>query len=207
MKSPFAGSKTPGAGYKDPAYPSHLGLDIRPTKRGTAGNPVAAMFSGEVWAVRRNAVPGGKTSTPSAPGRTGNYVLIKNVGPHSSGDGEYQLYNHVSPVGGLRVGDAVDEGHIIGHNDRSGNQSAPHLHLETWDKNRQTYNPELAFKAHNIKVGAALAPAKKFHVVKSGEYLGLIAVKNLTTVAKIMKLNPTIKDKNLISVGMKLRVK
>lgn len=206
MKSPFAGSKTPGAGYKDPKYRSHLGLDIRPEKTGSTGNPVAAAFGGRIEAVRSNQVPGGKSWTAAAPYRTGNYVLVRNVGPGSSGDGEYQLYNHVKPVG-VRVGDQVAEGEIIGENDRSGNQTGPHLHLELWDKNKKTYDPEKAFRHHKIKVGAALAKPKEYYTVKPGDTLSEIAESRNTTVAKIMKLNPGIKNANMISIGMRVRTR
>lgn len=63
------------------------------------------------------------------------------------------------------------------------------------------------------KVNALAAAAKKktkssakYHTVKKGETLSGIANKYKTTVAKLVKLNG-IKNKNLIRVGQKLRVK
>ncbi len=63
------------------------------------------------------------------------------------------------------------------------------------------------------KVNALEAAAKKktkssakYHTVKKGETLSGIANKYKTTVAKLVKLNG-IKNKNLIRVGQKLRVK
>lgn len=203
-RSPFAGSKTPGAGYKDPKYRSHLGLDIRPVKSGTWYNNVAAMFSGTVVAIRTDAKRGGKTSTAAAPGRTGDYVLIRNIGRGSSGDGEYQLYNHVWPL--VKVGQVVTEGDIIGQNNNTGNLDGAHLHLELWDNNKKTYDPEKAFRAHNIKVGAPLE-SKFYHTVKSGEVLSLIAKRYNTTVSNIDKLNASIKNVNAISIGQRIRVK
>lgn len=65
-----------------------------------------------------------------------------------------------------------------------------------------------------IKVGQKLklketksSSSKKYHKVKSGDTLSEIAVKYKTTVSNLMKLNPTIKDKNLISVGQNIRYK
>lgn len=43
-------------------------------------------------------------------------------------------------------------------------------------------------------------------VVKSGDTLGKIAKENKTSVAQLLALNPSIKDKNKISIGQKIRV-
>lgn len=48
---------------------------------------------------------------------------------------------------------------------------------------------------------------KKYHTVKEGENLGKIAQKYHTTVDKIKKLNPTIKNVDKIKPGQKIRVK
>lgn len=49
--------------------------------------------------------------------------------------------------------------------------------------------------------------AKKYHTVKRGDTMSGIAVKYKTTLAKLDKLNPQIKNLNKISVGQKVRVK
>lgn len=49
-------------------------------------------------------------------------------------------------------------------------------------------------------------PAKKYHTVKSGESLSVIAKKNGTTVAAIQKLNPRL-NANKLQIGQKIRVK
>lgn len=46
-----------------------------------------------------------------------------------------------------------------------------------------------------------------YHIVKKGENLTLIAKKYGTTVNNILKLNPSIKNPNLIYVNQKIRVK
>lgn len=46
-----------------------------------------------------------------------------------------------------------------------------------------------------------------YHTVKKGENLTLIAKKYGTTVNNIMKLNPSIKNVNIISINQKIRVK
>lgn len=46
-----------------------------------------------------------------------------------------------------------------------------------------------------------------YHTTKKGEYLILIAGKYGTTLSNILKLNPNIKNPNLIFIGQKIRVK
>lgn len=47
----------------------------------------------------------------------------------------------------------------------------------------------------------------KFYTVKKGDTLSRIAMRFNTTVDELMKLNPQIKDPNLIYVGQRIRVK
>ena len=54
---------------------------------------------------------------------------------------------------------------------------------------------------------AAAAAGKKYHWVKRGETLYLIAQKYGTTVERIMELNPQLKNPNRLSVGQAVRVK
>jgi LysM repeat protein len=62
-----------------------------------------------------------------------------------------------------------------------------------------------------VKAGQKLVIPKvskpKYYIVKSGDYLNKIAGMFKTTVAKIMKLNPKVKNPNYIKVKDKLRVK
>ncbi|MGQ7864068.1 glucosaminidase domain-containing protein [Bacillus sp. WC2502] len=54
------------------------------------------------------------------------------------------------------------------------------------------------------------APAKvkaTYYTVKAGDILGRIAINNKTSVSKLVKLNPSIKNANLIYAGQKIRVK
>lgn len=50
-------------------------------------------------------------------------------------------------------------------------------------------------------------PAPVYYTVKSGDNLTGIASNHGTTVANLLKLNPSIKNPNLIYVGQKIRVK
>lgn len=51
-------------------------------------------------------------------------------------------------------------------------------------------------------------PAKKvYHTVRPGDTLYHLAIDYKTTIAKIAKLNPNLKDVNKINIGQKLRIK
>lgn len=51
-----------------------------------------------------------------------------------------------------------------------------------------------------------VTPSEIFYTVKSGDTLSEIAVQNKKTEEEILKLNPTIKNPNLIVVGEKIRI-
>lgn len=148
--SPFTGRYTQKHGSAG-GYTGHAGIDVAPPSPGQTGKPVRAMFAGTVVRTARGVRPGNRRST-WAPGRTGNGVLIRNT------DGEAQGYNHVTPT--VRAGQKVTAGQVIGYNDRSGNQTAPHLHFETWADWRNAsshYDPARAFRRFGISVGSAPA--------------------------------------------------
>ena len=56
----------------------------------------------------------------------------------------------------------------------------------------------------NVTGGAAYG--NNYYTVKKGDTLGAIALKYNTTVAKLMALNPQIKNANLIYVGDVIRL-
>lgn len=149
MVSPFEGRLTQNH-WRSGGYPGHKGMDIAPPKPGQTGKPVYAAFAGTVRKVHRTAKNGGRVST-WAPGRTGNGVLVSNP------DGEGNGYNHMKPIAGLDVGDKLEAGDLIGYNDRSGNQTAPHLHFELWEDWEDPdsdYDPQLAFEKFDVKPGS-----------------------------------------------------
>jgi murein DD-endopeptidase MepM/ murein hydrolase activator NlpD len=129
-------------------YANHAGMDIA-TVNAAVGVPVRAAFAGTVKAAVMWSVHGNLKST-WAPGRTGNGCLIENS------DGEAQGYNHMRPT--VKVGQRVKQGDVIGYNDRSGNQSGPHLHFECWpdaDDPYTTYDPQRCFNKYGVTVGSA----------------------------------------------------
>lgn len=160
MVSPFEGRFTQNHGDKG-GYPGHKGVDIAPPKPGQVGMPVYAAFDGTIRVLHRTAKPGNKNST-WAKGRTGNGLLVSNP------DGEGNGYNHMRPLDHFNVGDKVVAGQLLGYNDRSGNQTGPHLHFELWADWRNSnsdYAPEKAFAKFGIDEGSApertsVAPVK-----------------------------------------------
>ena len=70
--------------------------------------------------------------------------------------------------------------------------------------NPQIKDKNLIYAGQKIRVKEV---NEVYHTVKKGEVLSVIAQKYNTTVDKIMALNPTIKDKNKIYVGQKIRVR
>lgn len=152
--SPFHGVVTSGyLGYKN-----HIGMDIRPFRRWTYGNPVAVMLPGKVVDICKTQRHGAKTkgigNRLNYGYRTGNGFIVEND------DGEYQLYNHTYPD--VKVGDRVNAGDIGGHNDNSGNQTGAHVHMEylVYSKKHGEYRPHdpmYLFRKYGIKPGAPLS--------------------------------------------------
>lgn len=72
-------------------------------------------------------------------------------------------------------------------------------------------NPNLIYPGQRIKlkgkVPAEPAPKSEFYTVKSGDNMSHIAQKYSTTLSTLKKLNPKIKNYNLIYPGQKIRVK
>lgn len=149
MHSPHEGRFTSGYGRRGSSF--HAGLDIAPPKAGTVGTPVYAAFAGTVERV----VTGREAGQPAsrgrvlAAGRSGNGVIVRNP------DRERQVYNHVDPA--VRAGQHVREGQLIGHTDRSGIQTGPHLHFETWNRAGRAFDPLVLFRKYGVKVGSAPA--------------------------------------------------
>lgn len=122
----------------------HAGLDIA---TGGVLRDVHAMYAGTVERTVTNRKPGNRGGDSYAPGRTPNYVAIRNP------DGELQFYGHC--LASVKKGQKVSEGQKIGRIDLSGNTTGAHCHLETWDKNNKTHNPIIHFNKHGIKPGSA----------------------------------------------------
>lgn len=146
VSSPVQGYVTSKYGYRilGGARVFHAGLDIA-----TGGKPgnVHAMFAGTVERVVTNRKPGNRVTDSYAPGRTPNYVSVRNP------DGELQFYGHT--YANVKVGQRVKAGQKIGVTDLSGNTTGYHCHLETWRKNNSTFDPLILFRKYGIEPGSA----------------------------------------------------
>lgn len=197
----------------------HPGVDLKTKPQG----PIKAFTEGTVvWS--------GETDKPGLGYRSyGIAVGIKDK------NGCIQVYGHMLSTK-VKVGDKVAKDQVIGVQGntgrsfgtaRNGYLPGEHLHYEV----RKSASVDLSSdkKEHRCHVpdeylekfygGKATAPAPavekpvqkpvnngKVYVVKSGDSLSKIASANGTTVDKLMKLNPDIKDASKISVGQKIQV-
>lgn len=152
-------------------FSPHGGIDIAPHKVGEVGTPVYAMFAGRVTRTISNRKPGQAASVGSTlhTGISGNGTRVDNP------DGEFQIYSHVRPA--VKVGDKVKAGDLVGHTDRSGIQTGPHLHLGTYTKNGVAYDPMIVFNKYGIK------PGEKPNVSK-GDWLSMVSKKELREVVQ-----------------------
>jgi len=106
----------------------------------------------------------------------------------------------------VRVGSKVKQGQVIGIMGNTGDSSGQHLHFELhkgyWNINKSNAVNPLDYLGTAISKFSSL-----IYVVKKGDTLSHIAVKYNTTVKDILKLNPEIKNANLIQIGQSIKVK
>jgi murein DD-endopeptidase MepM/ murein hydrolase activator NlpD len=195
----------------------HTGIDYAAPK----GTPVMTIGDGVVTSVKYE-------------GAGGYVVRIKHNSVYST------AYLHLSKYGpGLKQGQRVRQGQIIGYVGSTGRSTGPHLHYET-RYNGFAFDPQwlidfktgelrhrlfvLKKKYFNIysnydqdfedewkneeddKREEAERKAMKWHVIKSGDTLGRIAINNGTTVSAICRLNG-ITPKTVLKIGRRIRVR
>lgn len=150
FSSPMRGRFTSKFGSR-PIYGFHAGVDIAPVVPGTVGTPVYAARSGVILRIIRGRKLGQSASVGAvlASGRSGDGATI-GVGS------ETDLYGHVAILASLSVGSKVEVGQLIGYTNRSGIQSGPHLHFETWRTRSASsyYDPASLFRAAGVAIGA-----------------------------------------------------
>jgi murein DD-endopeptidase MepM/ murein hydrolase activator NlpD len=100
----------------------HLGTDIR----SACGDPQYAAAGGTVTAVK-----------PAPNGTHGNQVIINHG--YLGGSSYVTVYNHLSRFG-VRPGQQVSQGQVIGNTGATGNVTGCHVHFEVW-KNGSTIDP------------------------------------------------------------------
>jgi murein DD-endopeptidase MepM/ murein hydrolase activator NlpD len=143
-------------------------------------------------------------------GGFGNTVLIQDVKCC------LHLYGHLDSVA-VKVNDQVKKGQTIGKQGNTGQSAGSHLHYEV----RTTSTPSFGWKTHTNPTEyldkfyaeekpkeVKVKPEKiKSVVVKAGDTLSKIAQANKLTIDDIVKLNPQIKNINLISIGDEIVIK
>lgn len=97
----------------------HEGVDIA----APSGEPIHATADGEVVAT-------GLSSS------YGNFVEVEHAG------GVTSFYAHMSKTAGLKVGNAVAEGEVIGYVGSTGHSTGPHLHFEI-RKDGRHFDPQM----------------------------------------------------------------
>jgi murein DD-endopeptidase MepM/ murein hydrolase activator NlpD len=78
---------------------------------------------------------------------SGNYIILKLE------SGEFAFYGHLQPGSlGVKAGDNVSAGQVIGRIGNSGNSDAPHLHFHVADTNDPLSGQGLPFAFHSFEV-------------------------------------------------------
>lgn len=141
----------------------------------------------------------------------GNYVVIRHH------NGLETLYGHLDERL-VKVGDEVKAGDLIGWGGNTGRSTGPHLHFEVRYQGN-AIDPQSLFDFESSCIENTeytLTPddyeylremqRRKYYKVRSGDYLGKIAVRNHTTITSICRLNG-IKRTSILRVGQVLRVR
>lgn len=180
----------------------HKGMDLDLD----TGDTLRAAFSGKVRFSKYNN------------GGYGYLVIIR----HFSGLETY--YAHLDKLL-VQPNDIVLAGDVIGLGGETGNALGPHLHFEIRYKD-VAFNPAniIDFDSNNVKYinngvdpiyyltkedfkWVSAASKKKYYKLKKGEYLGIVAQKHNISIKKILKLNPSIKETDILQIGKIIRVR
>ncbi|UNX54069.1 peptidoglycan DD-metalloendopeptidase family protein [Georgenia sp. TF02-10] len=139
----------------------HMGVDVAPPRAGTLGTTVHAVEDGVVTKTVSGRKPGQSASRGATlwPGLSGNGVTVR-------GDRTGLLWHHAHVAPGVAVGQRVKAGQVIGRTDRSGIQTAPHVHLSATRGGRWV-DPTPVLAQAGVRLGdkprggaAAPAPSK-----------------------------------------------
>lgn len=185
------------SGFMTRARPDHAGSDWAPPKPGQHV-PIYAVSDGVVEAVGE---------TGGLKYHTGRYVKIdhgKRTG-NGSTDHTVTYYGHLQTILVSR-GQWVRAGEKIGIMGATGNVTGVHLHLVVLFNGRYS-DPKRWLKSKGIVPGKTkpVSAAAKTYTVRPGDTLSAIAAAHRTTADKLAALNG-IKNKNLISVGQKIKL-
>ena len=188
----------------------HHGLDLGWNRNhGGPNQPIYAAQDGEVILAYDNGKSGSTW---------GNYVKIKH------GKGSYTLYAHLRNGLVVKEGQKVKMGDLLGYMGKTGRSNGEHLHFEVYEGGSSTdYRVDpikrtYVYEGQKLSEGTSKRTDILFYTeeveekniidytVKKGDTLSEIAEDYDTTVSEIAKLNPEIKDVNLIYVGQVIKV-
>lgn len=186
------------SGFKTRLRPTHAGCDYAP--------PVVNQKEKvTIYAAADGTVTGAGTNVLK--GHTGKIVIIDHgyLKDRWGNDRMITNYGHCERLL-VSAGDKVKAGQPIAIMGSTGNSTNTHLHFGV--RCNGVYIDSRAWLLRKgIDIGKTTPlEIAAVHTVKSGDTLGAIALKYKTTVAKLVKLN-SIKDKNVISIGQKIKVK
>lgn len=107
---------------------------------------------------------------------------------------------------GIKVGQKLSEGQLLGIMGQTGQAYGPHLHLVILINGQRVSDPD---RWLNEKIAAWKAAQAKpvMYTVKKGDTVSAICAKYGITLAKFKSLNPKITNVNLIYPGQVVRVK
>ena len=191
----------------------HFGMDLGwNSQHGGKNQPIYAAQDGEVVAVKDHDY-----TTKS----WGNYVKIYH------GENVYTLYGHMKEGVLVKKGQKVKTGEILGYMGNTGHSFGEHVHYEIYKGGASTsyrIDPQpltYVYEGQVVSDGSkdnvlyykeetSKEESKETNVidytVKKGDTLSEIAVEFNTTVAEISKLNPEIKDLDLIYAEQVIKV-
>lgn len=190
ITSPFGPRKDPFTA-KD-AY--HTGIDLVKSHKA----PIEAFVGGSVLFA-------GATTIGTGLGGLGNVVAILDP------KGALHIYAHLDSVS-VKIGDKISKGKVLGKQGSTGRSTGSHLHYEIrktsktsygWRTGKDyVYSPTEYLKKYND--GPTVGPI--FFIVKDGDTLSRIAKDHNLSLDQILKLNPQVKNPEIIHLGDKIKI-
>lgn len=158
------------------------------------GEPVLAVADGTVVGTRNDLpdqAPGALPANLPIGEANGNFVVL------DIGGGAFVLYAHLRPGSvGVRAGDRVGRGTVIGEVGNTGNSQAPHLHLHVMDRPDGLLADGLpyVFDAFTIPAAAEAGTADFDRAEATGSPLTLARKSPALAVRKALPLDLSIVD-------------
>jgi len=187
---PVPGRITSNFGFR--RWRWHYGTDLKLQ----VGDSVHCAFNGMIRIAKRS--------------RTfGNYVVIRHD------NGLETIYGHLSKIL-VNVNQRITAGNVLGLGGNTGRSTGPHLHYEV----RYLGNSINALDIINVEEGRVISDSLllcqkhfeyiteirkiRYYVVRKGDTLGRIALRNGVSINQLCKLN-NLRRKSVLKVGRRIR--